>query len=404
MRVLHILDHGLPLQSGYVYRTLGILRAQRERGWDSAHLTSPKQGPCAQLEETVDGWAFHRTPARRTQKLGIPLGQHLSVVRATATRLAQLVPEIKPDILHAHSPVLNALAALWVGRKYDLPVVYEVRALWEDAAIDHGTARRGGPRYRASRLLETAALKRAQAIVTISEGLRSEIVDRGIGSDKITVVPNAVDISRFRPPDGPDPELAETYRTQGRMVIGYVGSFYGYEGLDLLLEALPAFLNRRDDAMVLLVGGGREAERLRALAARNGLAERVTFTGWVPQEQVARYYSLMDVLVYPRRSTRLTEMVTPLKPLEAMAQERLVLASNIGGHRELIADGETGVLFTADDPDDLIRRLDDLINLRELWPGIRAKARAFVERERTWRVVAARYEDAYERALRQPAL
>jgi PEP-CTERM/exosortase A-associated glycosyltransferase len=404
MRVLHILDHGLPLQSGYVYRTLGILRAQRELGWDSTHLTSPKQGPCAQLEETVDGWAFHRTPARRALVLGIPLGQHLSVVRATATRLAQLVPEIKPDILHAHSPVLNALAALRVGRKYDLPVVYEVRALWEDAAVDHGTARRGGPRYRASRLLETAALKRAQAIVTISEGLRSEIVDRGIESDKITVVPNAVDISRFRPPDGPDPELAETYRTQGRMVIGYVGSFYGYEGLDVLLAALPAFLRRRDDAMVLLVGGGREEERLRVLAARSGLAERVTFTGWVPQEQVARYYSLMDVLVYPRRSTRLTEMVTPLKPLEAMAQERLVLASNIGGHRELIADGETGVLFTADDPDDLIRRLDELITLRELWPGIRAKARAFVERERTWRVVATRYEDAYERALRQPAL
>lgn len=404
MRVLHILDHGLPLQSGYVYRTLGILRAQRELGWESAHLTSPKQGPCAQLEETVDGWAFARTPARRAQVLGIPLGQHLSVVRATATRLAELIPEIKPDILHAHSPVLNALAALWVGRKYHLPVVYEVRALWEDAAIDHGTARHGGPRYRASRFLETVALKRAQAIVTISEGLRGEIVDRGIGSDKITVVPNAVDPSRFRPPDGPDPELAETYRTRGRVVVGYVGSFYGYEGLDLLLEALPRFLNRRDDVMVLLVGGGREEDRLRKLAVRNGLAERVTFTGWVPHEQVARYYSLMDVLVYPRRSTRLTEMVTPLKPLEAMAQDRVVLASNIGGHRELIADGETGVLFTADDPDDLVRRLDELIARRDLWPGIRARARDFVERERTWRAVVTRYEDAYDRALRQPAV
>jgi PEP-CTERM/exosortase A-associated glycosyltransferase len=404
MRVLHILDHGLPLQSGYVYRTLGILRAQRELGWESTHLTSPKQGPCTQLEETVDGWAFARTPARRAQVLGIPLGQHLSVVRATATRLAELIPESKPDILHAHSPVLNALAALWVGRKYDLPVVYEVRALGEDAAIDHGTARRGGPRYQASRFLETVALKRAQAIVTISEGLRGEIVDRGIGSDKITVVPNAVDLNRFRPPDGPDPELAETYRTHGRVVIGYVGSFYGYEGLDLLLEALPTILSGRDDVMVLLVGGGREEERLRKLAVRNGLAERVTFTGWVAQEEVARYYSLMDVLVYPRRSTRLTEMVTPLKPLEAMAQDRLVLASNIGGHRELIADGETGVLFTADDPDDLVRRLDELIARRDLWPGIRARARDFVARERTWRAVVTRYEDAYDRALRQSAM
>jgi PEP-CTERM/exosortase A-associated glycosyltransferase len=404
MRVLHILDHGLPLQSGYVYRTLGILRAQREFGWDSAHLTSPKQGPCAQLEETVDGWMFRRTPARRTQVLGISLGQHLSVVRATATRLAELIPEIKPDILHAHSPVLNALAALWVGRRFDLPVVYEVRALWEDAAIDHGAVRRGGPRYRASRLLETAALKRAQAIVTISQGLRGEIVDRGIMPDKITVVPNAVDPSRFRPPERPDPELAETYRTSGRVVIGYVGSFYGYEGLDLLLEALPRFLRGRVDVKVLLVGGGREEARLRMLCERNGLAERVTFTGWVPQDEVARYYSLMDVLVYPRRSTRLTELVTPLKPLEAMAQERLVLASNIGGHRELIADGETGFRFTADDPEDLIRRLDELIARRDLWPGIRARARDFVERERTWQAVVARYEDAYDRALRQAAM
>jgi glycosyltransferase involved in cell wall biosynthesis len=213
-----------------------------------------------------------------------------------------------------------------------------------------------------------------------------------------------VDPSRFHPPDAPDPELAETYRTRGRVVVGYVGSFYGYEGLDLLLEALPRFLNGRDDVMVLLVGGGREEERLRALAIRNGLAERVTFTGWVPQEQVARYYSLMDVLVYPRRSTRLTEMVTPLKPLEAMAQDRLVLASNIGGHRELIADGETGVLFTADDPDDLVRRLDELIARRDLWPDIRARARDFVERERTWRSVVTGYEDAYGRALRHSAM
>jgi PEP-CTERM/exosortase A-associated glycosyltransferase len=335
--------------------------------------------------------------------LGISLGQHLSVVRATATRLAELIPEIKPDILHAHSPVLNALAALWVGRRFDLPVVYEVRALWEDAAIDHGAVRRGGPRYRASRLLETAALKRAQAIVTISQGLRGEIVDRGIMPGKITVVPNAVDPSQFRPPERPDPELAETYRTSGRVVIGYVGSFYGYEGLDLLLEALPRFLRGRDDVRVLLVGGGREEQRLRALSAQNGLAEHVTFTGWVPQDEVARYYSLMDVLVYPRRSTRLTELVTPLKPLEAMAQERLVLASNIGGHRELIADGETGFLFTPDDPEDLIRRLDELIVRRDLWPGIRARAQDFVERERTWQAVVARYQDAYDRALRQAA-
>jgi PEP-CTERM/exosortase A-associated glycosyltransferase len=371
MRVLHILDHSLPLQSGY----------------------------CAQLEETVDGWTFRRTPAKRAQLLGVPLGHHLSVVHATASRLAALIPEIKPDILHAHSPVLNALSALWAGRKYDLPVVYEVRALWEDAAIDHGATRRGGPRYRASRLLETAVLKRVQAVVTISQGLRGEIADRGIAPSKITIVPNAVDPSRFRPPQTPDPELAEAYRTRGRMVIGYVGSFYGYEGLDLLLEALPRFLRGRDDITVLLVGGGREEERLRALCARNGLAERVSFTGWVPQEEVARYYSLMDVLVYPRRSTRLTELVTPLKPLEAMAQERLVLGSNIGGHRELIAHGKTGFLFTADDPEDLIRRLDELLTRRDLWPQIRATARDFVERERTWQAVVAGYKDVYGGAL-----
>ena len=398
LRILHVLDHSIPLHSGYTFRTLSILREQRKLGWDTVHLTSPKHAAPYVPEESVDGWTFHRTPPAAPGVKLPGLGE-AALIKQTERRLLEVAQKTRPDVLHAHSPVLNAIPALRVGRQLGIPVVYEVRAFWEDAAVDHGTTTEGSLRYRLTRRLETHALRNADHVFTICEGLRSDIVARGIPAAKVTVIPNAVDIEAFDVGGQPDLALKTQLGLDGKTVVGFIGSFYAYEGLDLLLQAVPPLLKLRPDVRVLLVGGGPQDEALKAQALALGIADKVIFTGRVPHKEVQRYYDLIDVLAYPRHSMRLTELVTPLKPLEAMAQGRVLIASDVGGHKELIRDGDTGVLFKAGSVDSLVAALDGLIAQSARWPQIRAAGRAFVEGERNWRNSVSRYQAVYQRLV-----
>jgi PEP-CTERM/exosortase A-associated glycosyltransferase len=397
MRILHILDHSIPLHSGYTFRTLSILKEQRALGWETFHLTGPKQKSFQMLDEHVDGWHFHRTPAAEGLMSKLPVLNQTAVIDALTRRLYEVAEAVKPDILHAHSPVLNAMPALRVGRRMGIPVVYEIRAFWEDAAVDHGTSREWGIRYRLTRRLESYALRRVDAITTICEGLRGDILGRGIPPEKVTVIPNAVNIENFSMGNDPDLQLARELGFEGKLLLGFIGSFYAYEGLSVLLRALPQMLSRNPDIRILLVGGGPQERELKAMATQLGLEDKVIFTGRVPHDQVQRYYNLIDVLVYPRLRMRLTDLVTPLKPLEAMAQGRLVAASDVGGHLELIQDGKTGTLFKADDPEDLAVKILNLLSKPEQWHALRVAARTFVETERNWRVSVARYQPVYEK-------
>jgi glycogen(starch) synthase len=212
---------------------------------------------------------------------------------------------------------------------------------------------------------------------------------------KITVIPNGVDTEAFQPGGSRDEGLAAELGLEGAQVLGFIGSFYAYEGLDLLLRAYPSILAREPSTRLLFAGGGPEEASLREQARALGLADRIVFAGRVPHAEVPRYYDLLDVMVYPRRSTRTTELVTPLKPLEAMAQGRLLLASDVGGHRELIRDGETGILFPAGDPEALAAAAVAILRNRERWPAFRRAARFFVERERSWAASVRRYEAVY---------
>ncbi len=400
MKVLHILDHSIPLHSGYTFRTLSILREQRARGWDTFHITSPKQEGATTAEETVDGWHFYRTLVPQGGPRIPGLGEW-QLMRQTAARLEEVVAKVKPDILHAHSPVLNAIPALWVGKKLGLPVVYEVRAFWEDAAVDHGTTTEGSLRYRLTRGLETYALKRVQHVTTICEGLRSDIVARGIPENRVTVIPNAVDISSFSMDGQPDEALKAQLGLAGCTLIGFIGSFYAYEGLDLLVAALPRILQVRPDVRLLMVGGGFQDEALRRQAQALGVADKVVFTGRVPHKEVQRYYDLIEVMAYPRHSMRLTDLVTPLKPLEAMAQGRLLVASDVGGHKELIEDGVTGMLFKAGSADALAESVLKLLGRQADWPAIRQAGRRFVENERNWAKSVSNYQSVYDQLLAQ---
>jgi PEP-CTERM/exosortase A-associated glycosyltransferase len=400
IRVLHVLDHSIPLHSGYTFRTAALLREQRALGWETFHLTSPKQGETGAPYEDVDGLRFYRTPIAKGTLARIPVGKELALMKQLEARLEEVALEVQPDIIHAHSPVLNALPAIKVARKLDIPVVYEIRAFWEDAAVDHGSTHEGSLRYRATRKLETRAIQQVDHVFTICEGLRADIVARGIPADKVTVIPNAVNVESFQLASPPDPLLQEKWELTGKTVVGFIGSFYAYEGLDLLLDALPELIRRRPDVRVLLVGGGPQEENLRQQAEQLGVKDHVTFTGRVPHNEVNRYYDLINVLAYPRHPMRLTELVTPLKPLEAMAQGQLFVASDVGGHKELIEHNRTGMLFKSGDCAALAEALLALLKDRERWPELKANGRYFVESVRNWKNSVANYREPYFRLVK----
>ena len=397
MKILHVLDHGLPLQSGYTFRTRAILKAQIARGWNVAAVTGARHGESKVNVEMVDGLDFYRTepPAPAMS----PIGEWREIA-GLADRVTEVARQFRPDVIHAHSPVLDAVAALRAGKRLGVPVMYEIRAFWEDAAVGNGTGSEGSLRYRATRWLETRAVRAADAVAVICDGLRSDLIDRGIDPAKIMVSPNGVDLTLFGEPLPRDSALAdELGLAVDDDVVGFIGSFYDYEGLDDLIAAMPALVARRPAAKLLLVGGGPMEPALRAQAAASPVAGTIRFVGRVPHTEVERYYSLVDVLAYPRKKMRLTDLVTPLKPLEAMAQRRLVAASDVGGHRELIRDGDTGTLFAPDSPVAIADALAGMFADRGGWEARRTRARAFVEGDRNWSSNISRYAPVYQRII-----
>ena len=397
MKILHILDHSIPLHSGYTFRTKAILEQQQKRGWETCHVTSAKHNVATAAIEAIDGFTFYRSALPKGLLARLPVLNQWAIVSSLAKRLDEIIPELKPDILHAHSPALNGLAALKAAKKHNIPLVYECRAFWEDAAVDHGTATEGGLRYYLTKMLETYVFKQADAITTICEGLRSDIASRGIPAEKITVIPNAVDIEHFSYGVAADQTLKTELGLQNKIVLGFIGSFYAYEGLPLLLAALPAILEKQPQTRLLLVGGGPQEALIKQKTQELGLEQHVIFTGRIPHQQVQDYYNQVDIFIYPRLSMRLTDLVTPLKPLEAMAQGRLVVASDVGGHKELIDHQRNGYLFKANDADDLAATVLALLDQPQQWEPLRAAGRFFVEQERNWPKSVSFYNTIYTR-------
>jgi len=399
MKILHILDHSIPLHSGYTFRTLAILEQQRKLGWETFHVTSAKHSVATAPIEEVDGFTFYRSETPTGLMANMPVLEQWAIVQSLSKRLDEIIPELKPDVLHAHSPALNGLAAIKAAKRHNIPLVYECRAFWEDAAVDHGTTSENSLRYCITKRLETHVFKQASAITTICEGLRSDIVKRGIPAEKITVIPNAVDIEKFTYGVEPDQDLRSQLGLQNKIVLGFIGSFYAYEGLPLLLEALPKIIEKQPETRLLLVGGGPQEQLIKQITKELGLEQHVIFTGRVSHSLVQDYYNQVDIFVYPRLSMRLTDLVTPLKPLEAMAQGRLVVASDVGGHKELIRDNETGRLFKANDSDALATAVLSLLNQPQQWEKLRAAGRLYVEQERNWAKSASYYKNIYAQLI-----
>lgn len=401
MKILHILDHSLPLHSGYTFRSQSLFRAQRKMGFDPVILTSPKheqswQGAWAD-HEVINDFSYYRTGA--TRRLPGPMTSEAWLMHVLSRRILAVAQQVRPAILHAHSPVLNAIPALWAGRKLGLPVVYEIRAFWEDAAVDHGSYAEGSWKYKLTQRIETLVCTRANQIAILCDGLKNDLVRRHIPAPKIAPVFNGVDIDDFQP-GAPDAEYLRTWGLSGNKVIGFIGSFYRYEGLDLLVKAFARVVGQQPDARLLLVGGGEMEGELAQLIDRLGLGSKVVMPGRIPHERVPGVYGLIDVLAYPRYSMRLTELVTPLKPLEAMAMGKALLASDVGGHKELIRHGETGLLFKAGDEAALAEQLGRLLTDGALRETLQRQGRDWVREHQTWDKTTAVYREIYARAQR----
>ncbi len=398
-RILHVLDHSLPLHSGYTFRTRAILKAQEAMGWQVRGITGLRHVADGPDVEQAEGLTFYRTRGAASGPVGLREWREINLLADGIVAAAQ---DWRPDLLHAHSPALCGKAALIAGKRLGIPVVYEIRAFWEDAAVSNGTGSQGNLKYRLTRALESHVVAGADAVVTICQGLRQDLIARGTPEAKIMVSPNGVDLALFGEPVARDPALAERLGLGQGPVVGFIGSFYDYEGLDDLIAAMPMLTAQVPGVKLLLVGGGPIEQALKAQAEASPVAEAIRFVGRVPHSEVEKYYALVDVMAYPRKHSRLTDLVTPLKPLEAMAQRQLVAASDVGGHRELIADGVTGTLFAPDDPAACAAALADLLQHPELWEARRDAGYAHVAERHDWARNVHRYQDVYHRLLTNP--
>ena len=397
MKVLHVLDHSTPVTDGYSVRSQSIVQFQRDLGLDPVVLTSARHEDRYHAEvkaasEVIDGVTYYRTRPQRERAL--PLIPEFQRLRRMTARLRAVVDQEQPTLLHAHSPCLWGLATSRVARRTGLPFVYEIRGFWEDALVDLGKTTERSARYRLVRAVEGKVCRTADAVTTIAEGLRDDLIRRGLSADKIFLVPNGVDIERFQQPSR-DEQLLEELGLRGKPLIGYIGSLFAWEGVEDLVRAALVLKDRAPNTRIVIVGGGDRQPAIEQLVGDLGVTDCVRLVGRVPHEEIIRYYSILDVLVYPRVSTRNTELCTPLKPLEAMAMGKAIVGSSVGGIRELLAAG-TGLEYQAGDPLELAERCLELLADDEQRASCGRLARQHVANERSWKALATRYLDVYD--------
>ena len=397
MRVLHVLHNSLPLLCGYSLRSAAILREQQRLGIHPTVVTSERQPRSdGKGSESIDGITYFRTPPADT--FPFPVLRERAIMRGLERRIHEVIGLTRPDLIHAHSPVLVGLPALRAARDHGLPFVYEVRDLWENASVDRGKFGPHSPFYQLARRVETDVLRGADAVVTICEALRRELEPRVTNKSRLSVVENGVDVQQFSLGSHHTGSPADTSATGG--VMAYVGTFQPYEGLDVLVRSLPTIIAARPDVQLLIVGAAagdnHDVENgLRALIGALGVERHVTFTGRLPHADVAGIYARTDVVVYPRLLTRTTALTTPLKPLEAMAMGCAVVGSDVPAMTEIVRHDETGLTFPAGQPEALASVCLALLANPERRRTLARQARAWVVQERQWSRLVEKYAAIY---------
>jgi PEP-CTERM/exosortase A-associated glycosyltransferase len=400
--VLHVLDHSWPVLSGYSVRSRNLITSQYGLGQAITVVT----GPLHQLDDPtgsdilVDGVLYTRTPiagalASPALRQRWPVVREWETVRLLRNRILQLLDSQPVSIVYAHSPALCGLAGLQAARKRGLPFVYEVRAFWEDAAVDQNRTGASSLRYRLTRGLENYVARKADAVAAIAQPMLADLRRRGLPSEKLFHVPNGVDAERFSPL-GRDAQLVSELGLDDRPVLAFFGSLYRYEGIAWLIRAAAELYSRGNRFNLLIIGSGEDEAAISNAIRECDAASYVRTINRVPHEEIRRYYSVVDVMVFPRLSVRLTELVTPLKPLEAMSLKKAVVASSVGGHRELVEHEVTGLLFRPADISDFCIQAERLLSSPVLRQQLGERGREMVLRDRDWRVLARRYQSIYE--------
>jgi glycosyltransferase involved in cell wall biosynthesis len=399
-RVLHLVTDALPTTSaGYTIRTHEIVLAQHAAGLDP-HVVTRCGFPVTQGRidgrrlVMLDGIPYHRLlPSLMPGRADAAADLGLKMA-------AGLVDRIRPKVLHAASNFANARIALALRERYGLPVVYEVRGFWEDTWLSRypdGDKLADSELYRGNRALETGCMLAADLVVTLGEAMREEIVARGVPAGQVLIVPNAVSGDFLRPlPDA----LAlrnELNIDPDEYVVGVVSTLSPYEGIGTLLEATSILRSRGVPVRALIVGDGPERAVLERQAADGGLAQAAIFTGRVPAAKVREFHALLDIFVVPRTRDRVCQLVTPLKPVEAMASGLCVVTSEVNALTEIIKHEVTGALTVPQDPVSLADCLERLLYSPDIRRKLGDNAREWVSRDRTWAHNAARYQDAYAR-------
>ncbi len=398
-QIFYVLNASLPHETrGYATRSHGVIGGLQENGCSVFAVTRPgfpidvKQGIQRQdvaPVERVGGVDYHRMLGSSVteQKL-------TDYVVAAASQLEVSMNKVNPACVLAATPSHYAgLPALIAARRCGLPFYYEVRGLWEITKASRKPGFATSADYKLRVGLEEMVCRHADHVFTLTDGLKEVLVERGVSTGKISLVPNSCDLSWF-PPVGKSQKLAEQLNVpKAAIVIGYVGSIVDYEGLDDLVEAF-ALLKSRGRNVVLLIVGAETVKQgkatvvtnaLRQIISQRGLGNAVIMPGKVPFDQVAEYYSLVDIAAFPRKPWPVCEIVSPLKPLEAMAMAKAVVGSSVRALAEMIDHGNTGLIFEKGSISALCEALDELVKDSATRHRLGQNARSWVQSQRTWK-------------------
>lgn len=398
--------------SGYATRTHGLVRALQSFGHNMEVCLrhgypldrSDFKGVYLTNRESIDGLKYRFNPSNNSN--GTPEISYSDVFNFSKFEdyeylciktLDDQAKEIRPSIIHAASNFVVGMAAVGTAKALGIPSIYEVRGFWHITQASKRPGYEESDHYNLSESMELQVASMADHVFTITQGIANILIDYGINSNKITILPNAVDIKKFQPTLR-NTDLEDDLELYGKVVLGYIGSFVEYEGLDLLLQAVASIKEEIGDSLrVLLVGDGPIYNELMKMSIFLGINDIVTFTGRVSHDEVQDYYSLIDITAFPRKGRRVCELVSPLKPFEAMAMEKAVIASNVEALAEIVDDGVTGLLHEKDDSEALAGCIKKLILDDKLRLKLAKAGRKWVAEHRSWEAVANRVSEVYSK-------
>ncbi|MBG6223459.1 glycosyltransferase involved in cell wall biosynthesis [Arthrobacter sp. CAN_A2] len=395
--VLHLLTNSLPhTGSGYAQRTHSLLKAQSDIGW-AVHAATRVGYPVqvgkllAGDVDRLDGVSYHRL-------LPVPMARGYDQrLQQQAEELLRLALEVRPAVLHTTTPFVNGIVVEQVAQSLGIPWVYEARGQLADTwAANRPAHVKASERYRLFTDREAQVMRKASLVVTLGEAMKRGIMRSGVPQDKVLLSPNGVGEEYLEAPVPPATARHQLGLPTDGVFVGTVSSLVDYEGLDTLLRAVALLAPSRSDLHCLIVGDGTAGPALRSLAEDLGVSSRVIFTGRVPRHKARSFHQALDIFVVPRRNLDVTNAVTPLKPVEAMACARPAIASDLPALREIISHGITGLLVDPDEPATLAEAIEHLMDRASERVNLGARGREMVLATRTWARNAAQLGAAYK--------